>query len=83
MCRENSCDIDATLFAERKSDTGKPLVEMSNNGSLLFMSNELLNVSIECEKKTGSYSSPLPRTRQLDIRRQWLRWSRYHRPVMG
>jgi hypothetical protein len=38
---EDGCDVDATFSAERESDTSKPFVEMSNDGSVGLVGNKL------------------------------------------
>lgn len=40
---EDGGDVDATLTAKRKSYTGQPFVEMSNNGLGSFVADELRN----------------------------------------
>jgi hypothetical protein len=41
MGGENSGDVNASLLGERQRDTGKPLVEVSNDSPLLLVANKL------------------------------------------
>ena len=43
---EDGGDVDAALLAERKRDTGQPLVELSNDSALLFMVDVLQGISL-------------------------------------
>jgi hypothetical protein len=38
---EDGGDIDSTLLAERDGNTGEPLVELDNDGTLLLVINKL------------------------------------------
>ncbi|KAI6772502.1 hypothetical protein HG530_003460 [Fusarium avenaceum] len=52
VCGEDRRDIDAAPLAKGKSDTSKPLVEVSNNGFLLFVAHELNEIKEPGNKVT-------------------------------
>lgn len=54
MRREDGGDVNATLLGQRQGNTGEPFVEVSNDGSLLFVADKLQIPSISLVKLTLS-----------------------------
>jgi hypothetical protein len=77
-------NIDVSFLREGNRHPGKPFVEMRNDCLVLLMADELeildqiLKVAFP-----GSLNLPRPGTKQQDIQKRLLHWSRHHLREMG
>lgn len=72
---EDGGDVDAALLGQRQSNTGKPLVKVSNDGLVLLVTYKLVK-GVSCKiKQTAMKQRILPRqgTKQRGNQRQWSR----------
>ena len=83
MGREDGGQVDLPLLAQGQSNTSQPLMEVSNDRTLLLVRDELYHIQQITRKVRTDANKPRRGTMQPNSRRQWPRSSHHHQAERG